>query len=52
MPVSPGTGVTVVRGEHPGFGTDPGADLGIPHIRGTVVRAPYDSHVRMQYQGS
>jgi hypothetical protein len=41
-----------VRGEHPGPGTDPDADLGFPHINATVAAAPYDTHARMQYRRS
>ena len=36
----PGTGVSVVWGEHPGAGTSPDADLGFPRIRATVAPAP------------
>ncbi len=46
----PGTEVTVVWGEHPGPGTDPGADLGFPRIRATVAPAPYDAHARTLYR--
>jgi glycine cleavage system aminomethyltransferase T len=48
----PGTEVTVVWGEHPGPGTDPGADLGFPRIRATVAPAPYESHARKQYRSN
>jgi vanillate/3-O-methylgallate O-demethylase len=44
--------VTVVCGEHPGPGTDPDADPGLPHISAPVAAAPYDSHARMQYRRS
>jgi hypothetical protein len=47
---TPGTGVTVGWGEHPGPGTDPEADLGFPRIRATVAPAPYDAHARTQYR--
>jgi len=47
---APGTEVTVVWGEHPGPGTDPGADLGFPRIRATVAPAPYDEHARKAYR--
>ena len=40
--------MTVVRGEHPGPGRGPDADLGFPQINATVAPAPYDSHARMQ----
>jgi vanillate/3-O-methylgallate O-demethylase len=46
----PGTEVAVVWGEHPGPGTDPGADLGFPRIRATVQPAPFDAHARKQYR--
>jgi glycine cleavage system aminomethyltransferase T len=46
----PGTEVSIVWGEHPGPGTDPGADLGFPRIRATVAPAPYDSHARTRYR--
>ncbi|MEU3619989.1 aminomethyl transferase family protein [Streptomyces sp. NPDC006872] len=46
----PGTEVSVVWGEHPGFGTDPEADLGFPRIRATVQPSPYDRHARTEYR--
>lgn len=46
----PGTGVTVVWGEHPGPGTAPDADLGFPRIRATVAAAPFDTHARQSYR--
>ncbi|MFE6887733.1 aminomethyl transferase family protein [Streptomyces sp. NPDC057694] len=46
----PGTRVAVVWGEHPGPGTDPGADLGFPRIRGTVQPSPFDRHARTRYR--
>jgi glycine cleavage system aminomethyltransferase T len=46
----PGTAVTVVWGDHPGPGTDPGADLGFPRIRATVQPAPYNEHARNLYR--
>ena len=47
---TPGTEVAVVWGEHPGPGTDPGADLGFASIRATVAPAPYDSFARTGYR--
>jgi glycine cleavage system aminomethyltransferase T len=47
---APGTEVTVVWGEHPGPGTDSGADLGFPRIRATVQPAPFDEHARKLYR--
>jgi hypothetical protein len=47
-----GTEVPVVRGEYPGAGTSPDADLSFPHIRATVAPAPYDAHARTQYRRS
>jgi vanillate/3-O-methylgallate O-demethylase len=47
---APGTEVTVVWGDHPGAGTDPGADLGFPSIRAIVAPAPYDAHARTAYR--
>jgi len=47
---APGTEVTVVWGEHPGPGTDPGADLGFRRIRATVQPAPFDEHARKLYR--
>lgn len=46
----PGTEVTVVWGEHPGPGTDPDADLGLPRIRATVAPSPYDEYARTRYR--
>ncbi|KPI00189.1 glycine cleavage T protein (aminomethyl transferase) [Actinobacteria bacterium OK074] len=46
----PGTEVSVVWGEHPGPGTDPDADLGLPRIRATVHPSPYDEHARTRYR--
>ncbi|MFD6274417.1 aminomethyl transferase family protein [Streptomyces sp. NPDC060209] len=46
----PGTEVTVVWGEHPGFGTEPEADLGFPRIRATVQPSPFDQHARTHYR--
>jgi vanillate/3-O-methylgallate O-demethylase len=46
----PGTAVEVVWGQHPGPGTAPDADLGLPRIRATVAPAPYDEHARTQYR--
>ena len=46
----PGTEVTVVWGEHPGRGTDPGADLGFPRIRATVRPSPFDRYARTEYR--
>ncbi|MEE1801200.1 aminomethyl transferase family protein [Streptomyces sp. JV176] len=46
----PGTEVSVVWGDHPGPGTDPGAHLGLPRIRATVHPAPYDDHARTRYR--
>ncbi|MGO1543411.1 MAG: aminomethyl transferase family protein [Gulosibacter sp.] len=48
----PGTSVEVVFGDHPGAGTDPEADLGLPRIRGTVQPSPYDEFARTQYRGN
>ncbi|MCG7208545.1 aminomethyl transferase family protein [Streptomyces arenae] len=47
---APGTEVTVVWGEHPGSGTDPGADLGFPRIRATVRPSPFNEHARTLYR--
>jgi glycine cleavage system aminomethyltransferase T len=47
---TPGTGVTVSWGEHPGHGTAPDADLGFPRIRATVAPAPYSEHARTSYR--
>jgi glycine cleavage system aminomethyltransferase T len=46
----PGTQVSVIWGDHPGAGTDPGADLGFPSIRATVAPAPYESYARSEYR--
>ncbi|WP_405566820.1 aminomethyl transferase family protein [Streptomyces phaeochromogenes] len=46
----PGTEVEVVWGEHPGSGTDPGADLGFPRVRATVRPAPFNQHARTLYR--
>jgi vanillate/3-O-methylgallate O-demethylase len=46
----PGTSVEVVWGEHPGFGTAPDADLGLPRLRATVQPAPYDQTARTTYR--
>ena len=37
-------------GQHPGPGTDPGADLGFDRIRATVQPAPFDDHARQAYR--
>ncbi|MFE4964495.1 aminomethyl transferase family protein [Streptomyces sp. NPDC056660] len=47
---TPGTEVSIVWGEHPGPGTDPGADLGFPRIRATVQPSPFDRHARTRYR--
>lgn len=47
---APGTEVSVVWGEHPGHGTDPGADLGFPRIRATVQATPFNQHARTLYR--
>ncbi|MEU4656527.1 aminomethyl transferase family protein [Streptomyces sp. NPDC023723] len=47
---APGTEVSVVWGEHPGSGTDPEADLGLPRIRATVQPSPFDRHARTEYR--
>jgi len=46
----PGTEVWVVWGEHPGPGTAPEADLGLPRIRATVRPAPFNQHARTLYR--
>ncbi|WP_156760822.1 aminomethyl transferase family protein [Microbacterium karelineae] len=46
----PGTPVDVVWGEHPGHGTAPDADLGMPRIRATVQASPYDEYARTAYR--
>lgn len=48
----PGTEVSVVWGDHPGPGTDPEADLGLPRIRATVAPAPYDEYARTLDRGN
>ena len=40
----------MVWGEHPGRGTDPGADLGFPRIRATVRPSPFDRYARTEYR--
>lgn len=47
---APGTKVDVVWGDHPGHGTDPEADLGLPRIRATVRPAPYNEYARTSYR--
>ncbi|MFE4216248.1 aminomethyl transferase family protein [Streptomyces sp. NPDC056844] len=47
---APGTEVEVVWGQHPGLGTDPGADLGFPRIRAIVQPSPFDRHARTDYR--
>ncbi|MGW7244006.1 hypothetical protein [Streptomyces sp. NPDC054804] len=47
---TPGAEVHIVWGEHPGPGTDPGADLGFPRIRATVQPSPFDRHARTRYR--
>ncbi|MEU3711177.1 aminomethyltransferase family protein [Streptomyces catenulae] len=47
---APGTEVTVVWGDHPGPGTDPGADLGFPRLRATVQLTPFNRHARTEYR--
>ncbi|QIY68402.1 aminomethyl transferase family protein [Streptomyces sp. RLB1-33] len=46
----PGTEVSVVWGEHPGPGTAPDAELGLPRIRATVQPAPFNQHARTLYR--
>ncbi len=46
----PGTEVTVTWGEHPGFGTDPDADLGFPRLRARVDVSPYSEVARTTYR--
>jgi vanillate/3-O-methylgallate O-demethylase len=46
----PGTEVTVSWGEHPGFGTEPNAELGFPSLRATVQIAPYSEVARTTYR--
>lgn len=45
-----GTEVEVVWGQHPGAGTDPGADLHFPRLRATVNPAPYNEVSRTLYR--
>ena len=47
---APGTSVEVVWGDHPGKGTAPDADLGVPRLRGTIQPSPYDSYARTRYR--
>ena len=47
---TPGTEVEVVWGQHPGHGTTPDADLGLPRIRATVQPTPYDEFARTRYR--
>ncbi|HWD63134.1 MAG TPA: aminomethyl transferase family protein [Humibacter sp.] len=47
---TPGTQVEIVWGEHPGAGTAPDADLGLPRIRGTVAVSPYNEYTRTAYR--
>lgn len=47
---APGTRVEVVWGEHPGHGTAPDADLGLPRIGATVQPSPYDEYARTAYR--
>jgi glycine cleavage system aminomethyltransferase T len=49
---APGTTVEVIRGHHPGPGTDPNADLGFPRLRATVYPAPYDEYARTGYRSN
>ncbi|MEQ6899220.1 aminomethyl transferase family protein [Microbacterium sp. KR10-403] len=46
----PGTEVEVIWGEHPGYGTTPDADLGLPSIRATVQVSPYNEYARTAYR--
>ncbi|MDE1146453.1 MAG: hypothetical protein PW843_07500 [Azospirillaceae bacterium] len=46
----PGTEVTLLWGEHPGSGTAPDADLGLPRLKAIVQPAPYNDHARTQYR--
>ena len=48
----PGTEVTFVWGEHPGPGTDPGADLGFDRLRAVVQPAPYNEYARTRYRAN
>ena len=47
---APGTEVTLVYGEHPGPGNDPGGDFGFRRLRATVQPAPYNEFARTQYR--
>ena len=47
---APGTQVELVYGNHPGPGTDPGADLGFARLRATVQFAPYNQYARTEYR--
>lgn len=47
---APGTQLRVVWGDHPGAGTAPDADLGLPTIAVTVQPSPYDEFARTQYR--
>jgi glycine cleavage system aminomethyltransferase T len=49
---APGTEVTVTWGDHPGHGTAPEADLGLPRLRATVAPAPYNEHARTRYRAA
>jgi len=46
----PGTEVEVVWGQHPGAGTAPDADLGLPRMRATVQPCPYNEVSRTLYR--
>jgi vanillate/3-O-methylgallate O-demethylase len=46
----PGTQVEVIYGDHPGAGTDPEADLGLPRVRATVQPTPYNEFARIHYR--
>jgi len=46
----PGTEVELVYGEHPGDGTNPDANLGLPRLRATVQPAPYNEYARTSYR--
>lgn len=48
----PGTQVEVVWGQHPGHGTAPEADLGLPRLRATVQPSPYDEFARTGYRAN
>lgn len=49
---APGTEVEVVWGDHPGAGTAPDADLGLPRIRATVQPSPYNEFTRTRYRSN